>query len=196
MLLAKIFEFEVIALIDSSADLNCIQEGIIPSKHFKKTRERLTSASGGKMQIEFKIPKAYVCQDNTYFKTTFVLVKNMTDRVILGNPFMCLLYPFITDSEGITTHPFGQLVKFKFLRSPEPREICSLQEVSVSKTFNLISAKTQHLEYLKNDLKHKKVEEQLAYKNIQEEIRKFEEKLKQEVYSDLPIAFGIERDIR
>ena len=148
------------------------------------------------MQIEFKIPKAYVCQDNTYFKTTFVLVKNMTNRVILGNPFMCLLYPFITDSEGITTHPFGQLVKFKFLRSPEPREICSLQEVSVSKTLNLISAKTQHLEYLKNDLKHKKVEEQLACKNIQEEIRKFEEKLKQEVYSDLPTAFGIERDIR
>ena len=194
--LAKIFEFEVIALIDSGADLNCIQEGIIPSKYFKKTRERLTSASGGKMQIEFKIPKAYVCQDNTYFKTTFVLVKNMTDRVILGNPFMCLLYPFITNSERITTHPFGQPVKFKFLRNPEPREICSLQEVSVSKILNLISAKTQHLEYLKNDLKHKKVEEQLAYKNIQEEIRKFEEKLKQEVYSDLPTTFGIERDIR
>ena len=43
----------------------------------------------------------------------------MTARVILGNPFMCLLYPFITDSEGITTHPFGQPVKFKFLRSLE-----------------------------------------------------------------------------
>ena len=148
------------------------------------------------MQIEFKIPKAHVCQDNTCFKTAFVLVKNMTDRVILGNPFMCLLYPFITDSEGITTHPFGQPVKFKFLRSPEPRDICSLQEVSVSKTLNLISAKTQHLDYLKDNLKHKRVEEQLACKTIQEEIRKFEEKLKQEVCSDLPQPFGIERDIR
>ena len=55
---------------------------------------------------------------------------------------MCLLYPFITNSEGITTHPFGQPVKFKFLRSPEPREISSLQEVSVSKTLNLLTAKT------------------------------------------------------
>ena len=136
------FEFEVIALIDSGADLNFIQEGIIPSKHFKKTRERLTFASGGKMQIEFKIPKAHVCQDNTCFKTTFVLVKNMTDMVILGNPFMCLLYPFITDNEGITTHPFGQLVKFKFLRSLEPREISSLQEVSVFKILNLLTTKT------------------------------------------------------
>ena len=103
----KDFEFEVISLINSGDDLNCIQEGIIPTKYFKKTKERLTSTSGGKMQIEFKIPKINVCQDNTCFKTTFVLVKNMTDRVILGNSFMRLLYPFITDSEGITTHPFG-----------------------------------------------------------------------------------------
>ena len=65
----------------------------------------------------------------------------MTDRVILGNPFMCLLYPFITDSEGITTHPFGQPVKFKFLRSPEPKEISNLQNVSVSKTLNPLTAK-------------------------------------------------------
>ena len=126
IVISKDFEFEVIALIDSGANLNCIQEGLIPSKYFRKTRERLTSASGGKMQIEFKIPKAHVCQDNTCFKTTFILVKNMTDRVILGNPFMCLLYTFITDSEGITTHHFGQLVKFKFLRSPEPKEISNL----------------------------------------------------------------------
>ena len=94
IVISKDFEFEVVALIDSGADLNYIQEGIIPSKYFKKTKERLTSASGGKMQIEFKIPKAHVCQDNTCFKTTFVLVKNMTDRVILGNPFNLSIVPF------------------------------------------------------------------------------------------------------
>ena len=49
IVISKDFEFEVIALIDSGAYLNYIQEGIIPSKYFKKTRERLTSASGGKM---------------------------------------------------------------------------------------------------------------------------------------------------
>ena len=68
------------------------------------------------MQIKFKIPKAHVCQDNMCFKITFVLVKNMIDIVIFGNPFMCLLYLFITDSEGITIHPFGQPARFKFLR--------------------------------------------------------------------------------
>ena len=113
----------------------------------------------------------------------------MTNSVILGNPFMCLLYPFIIDSEEITTHPFGQPVKFKFFRSSKPREINSLQEVSVSKTLNLIQAKTQHLKYLQDDLRYKKVDKQLTCKNIQKEIRKFEEKLKQEVYSDLPTTF-------
>ena len=113
----------------------------------------------------------------------------MTDMVILGNPFMCLLYPFITNSEGITTHPFGQPVKFKFFRSSKPREISCLEEVFVSKTLNLISANTQHLKYHEDDLRHKKVEEQLACKNIQAEIRKFEEKHKQEVCSDLPTTF-------
>ena len=49
IVISKDFEFEVITLIDSGADFNYIQEGIIPSKYFKKTRERLTSARCGKM---------------------------------------------------------------------------------------------------------------------------------------------------
>ena len=43
--------------------------------------------------------------------------------------------------------------------------------------------------YLKDNLRYIQAEEQLAYKNIQAEIKKFEEKLKQEVCSDLPTAF-------
>ena len=185
IVISKDFEFEVIALIDSGADLNCIQEGIIPSKYFKKSRERLTSASGGKMQIEFKLPKAHVCQDNMCFKTTFVLVKNMTDKVILGNPFLCILYPFTVDSKGITTQPFGQTIKFKFISGPVPRNISTIQ----ANTLNLVSAKTIHLKYLQEEIRYKKVEDQLTCKTLQEEIRKFEEKLKQEVCSDLPTAF-------
>ena len=175
IVISKDFEFEVIALIDSGADLNCIQEGIIPSKHFKKSRERLTSASGGKMQIEFKIPKAHVCQNNMCFKTTFVLVKNLTDKVILGNPFLCSLYPFTVDSKGITTQPFGQTIRFRFTSKPIPRNISTIQAGMVS---DLINAKTTHLKYLQEEIRYKKVEDQLACKTLQEEIRKFEEKLK------------------
>ena len=113
----------------------------------------------------------------------------MTDKVILGDPFMCLLYPFTIDSEGITTHPFRQPVKFSFLRRPEPREINVLQDISISKTLNLINKKIQHLEYLKDDLNYRKIEEQLENKTLIKRIALFEEKLKQEVCSNLPTTF-------
>ena len=131
------------------------------------------------MKIKYKFPKAHVCQNNTCFKTPFVLVKDMTDKVILENKFMCLLYPFTTNSKGITTHPFRQPVKFSFIRSLEPHEINVLQDISISKTLNLIYKKIQHLEYLKDDLNYKRIEEQLENKTLIKRIALFEEKLKQ-----------------
>ena len=72
IVISKDFEFEVIALIDSGADLNCIQEGIIPSKYFKKTKERLTSASGRKCRLNSRFPKP------TSVKTTHVLKQHLS----------------------------------------------------------------------------------------------------------------------
>ena len=37
---------DVIDLVDSGADLNCIQEGLVPTKYFEKIAQSLTSASG------------------------------------------------------------------------------------------------------------------------------------------------------
>ena len=36
----KEFSLTVIALVDSSADMNCIQEGLIPSKYYESTIDR------------------------------------------------------------------------------------------------------------------------------------------------------------
>ena len=44
----------VIVMTDSSADMNYIQEGLIPSKYFKKSTERLVSANGTQMKIKFE----------------------------------------------------------------------------------------------------------------------------------------------
>ena len=45
-------EIEVIVLVDTGADLKCIQEGLISTKYFEKTTERLNSANGSKMHIK------------------------------------------------------------------------------------------------------------------------------------------------
>ena len=71
------------------------------------------------MKIKYKLNNAHVCHDNVYFKIPSVLVKNLTDKVILGLPFINALYHFLVEHEGITTDPFGQKVKFKFASKSE-----------------------------------------------------------------------------
>ncbi|KAL0012259.1 hypothetical protein SO802_007367 [Lithocarpus litseifolius] len=101
-------------MIDSGADMNCIQEGLIPSKYFEKSTERLVSANGSQMRIKYELNNTHVCHDNVCFKIPSVLVKNMHDKVILGLPFINALYPFLVEHDSITADPFGQKVKFKF----------------------------------------------------------------------------------
>ena len=76
-------------MIDSGVDMNCIQEGIIPSKYYEKSIDKLFSANGTQMKINYELNNAHVCHDNICFKIPSVLVKNMIEF-------------------------FGQKVKFKF----------------------------------------------------------------------------------
>ena len=101
-------------MIDFGADMNCIQEGLIPSKYFEKSTERLVSANGSQMKIKYELNNAHACHDNVCFKIPSVFVKNLIDKVILGSPFINTLYPFLVEHDRIITDPFGQKVKFKF----------------------------------------------------------------------------------
>ena len=133
------YHFTVIAMIDSSADMNCIQEGLIPSKYFKNSTEKLVYVNGTQMKIKYELNNAHVCHGNVCFKIPSVLIKNMTDKVILGLPFINALYLFLVEHDGITTDPFRQKVKFKF---------ASKFEIDADDAFNLIHAKTKHLNFL------------------------------------------------
>jgi hypothetical protein len=57
----------------------------------------------------------HVHQDNVYFHIPYVLVKNMTDKVILGIPFIFMLYPFKAKLDKVSTVKMGVLVKFHFV---------------------------------------------------------------------------------
>ena len=120
-------------MIDSSVDMNCIQEELIPSKYFEKSTERLVSTNGTQIKIKYELNNAHVCHDNVCFKIPSVLVKNMTGKVILGLPFINALYPFLIEHDGITIDPFGQKVKFKF---------ASKFEIDTDDALNLIHAKS------------------------------------------------------
>ncbi|KAI5339377.1 hypothetical protein L3X38_018649 [Prunus dulcis] len=182
------FEYTTVALFDSGADLNCIQEGLIPTKYYQKSRESLSTASGKSLQLNFELPKAHICQNKVCFKTSFVLVKNITDEVILGLPFLALLYPFQVEHDGIISTHLGESVKFSFLSKPELHNLKALQKQSVSKSVQIVQ-KINQLNFLKEEIKFKRVEQQLSDKTLQSKIQSFEDKLKEEICSDLPTAF-------
>jgi hypothetical protein len=136
IVIAQDYAFDVIALIDYGADLNCIQEELIPSKYFEKTTQKLNSAIEIKLQINYELNNIHVCQDNVYFHIPFVLVKNMTDKVILGIPFIFMIYPIKAKLDKVSTVKMGVPVKFHF---------ASRFEINVSQLSpGLVQARTLH----------------------------------------------------
>ena len=103
--------------------MNCIQEGLIPLKYYEKSSERLTQANDEKLIINYKIPNVHVCNDGICFETFFVLIKDLSSKIILGNPFMSLLYLFLTTDEGIKTNVLGKYILFKFILPLISKEI-------------------------------------------------------------------------
>ena len=116
------------------------------------------------MNIKYELNNAHVCHDNIYFEIPSVLVKNMIDKVILGLPFINALYPFLVEYDGITTNPFGQKVKFKF---------ASKFEIDTDPTSNMIQAKFRHLKFLQQEVRYKKIAEQIFDKLLQSKIDNF-----------------------
>ena len=80
----------------------------------------------------------------------------MNKDIILGTPFLALLYPFKVDDEGIKTSYKGQSICFKFISSLKIKELNTLQENEV----NLIQKKkpylTFHINFIKNKYIRKK----------------------------------------
>ena len=97
------FSKEFIALVDSSADINCIQEGLIHVGYFEQTLQTAVGANKHLLQIKYKISNVHVCNKNVCYKISLLLVKDMNKEIILGTPFLSLLYPFRVDAEGIKT---------------------------------------------------------------------------------------------
>jgi hypothetical protein len=83
IIVAQDYDIDVIALIDFGVDLNCIQEGLVPSKYFEKSIERLSSASGNKLQINYELNNVHVCQNNFVFISLLCLLRICLKRLFL-----------------------------------------------------------------------------------------------------------------
>ena len=136
----KEYYFTFVSLLDLGTDSNCIKKELIPPKYYEKTTEWLSQASRTSLNIEFRLPNAHVCRYGIYIQTSFVLVKNITNKIILGNSFIALLYPIREISKtGLTTEILDQEITFSFVMPPMTRDINLLKEISFLKEINLIS---------------------------------------------------------
>ena len=164
LVINKEFSLTEVALIDFGADMNCIQEGLISLKYYEKSSKRLTQANGEKLIINYKLPNVHICNDGICFETVFVLIKNLSSKVILGNPFMTLLYPFLRTDEGIKTNVLGKDIFFRFILPPILKEICSLNNTSIIKKIDKerIDRKNRHLLFLKTKIIYERIVNQLT----------------------------------
>ena len=162
LVINKEFSLIEIAMINSGANMNCIQEGLIPLKYYEKSSERLTQANGKKLIINYKIPSVHICNDEICFETVFVLIKDLSSKIILGNPFMTLLYPFLMTEEDIKTNVLGKDIIFKFILPPIPKDIYSLNTIVKEIDKDKIDRKNRHLESLKSKIIYKRIADQLT----------------------------------
>ena len=180
-----------IVLIDLGADMNCIQEGLIPLKYYEKSSERLTQANGENLKINYNIPNVHICNDGVCFETVFVLIKDLSSKIILGNPFMTLLYLFLTTVEGIKINVLVKDILFKLILPPILKEICSLDNISIIKEIDKerIYRKNRHLLSLKSEIIYERIADQLTDPILNQKIEVFRQQIEIEICSNLPTAF-------
>ncbi|GAV90379.1 Peptidase_A3 domain-containing protein [Cephalotus follicularis] len=152
--------------------MNCIQEGLIPTKYFEKTKQKLSTANGENLRVNFKITDVHICNEGICIKQSFILVKDLDIGIILGQPFLEIIKPFKVKTEGITTKIFQQKILFAFNEKPITKDINLLKTFSLFKehSVNLIKIKENHLYFMKQEVSNKKLEQYLQTSQIKEKL--------------------------
>ncbi|GAV82926.1 Peptidase_A3 domain-containing protein [Cephalotus follicularis] len=127
------FKLQTIVLIDSGAQMNCIQEGLIPTKYFEKTKQKLSTANGENLRVNFKVTNVHICNEGICIKQSFILIKDLDIGIILGQPFLEIIKPFKVKTEGITIKIFQQKIIFAFNEKPITKDINLLKTFSLFK---------------------------------------------------------------
>ena len=86
------------------------------------------------------------------------------------------------DDQGIRTKLLDKEILFEFANPPDERNINTIRD-------QVIQAKENHVNFLKQEISLVRIEEQLKVKKTQVAIEKFKDKIVGEVCSNIPNAF-------
>ncbi|RVW18795.1 hypothetical protein CK203_102744 [Vitis vinifera] len=121
------FVFDIIALIDSGAAENCLQESLVPIPLCEETSESLFGANGQRLAIKYKLTDVHIRNHDICIKQTFILVKNLKEKALLGIPFLSSIYPLWVDNQGfMRSWPLKRIPKLLALKNPNPVKLTNL----------------------------------------------------------------------
>ena len=86
----------------------------------------MTSAVRFKLQLNYKLSNAYICNNEYCFKNIVILVKILIQQVILRPPFLTPIYLFTVISKGIYSNILEKDIKFKFSSRIKNKDITAL----------------------------------------------------------------------
>ena len=110
----------------------------------KKTKESLFGANGKRLAIKYKLSNAHICNQGICIKQTFILVKDLKEKALLGVLFLSSIYSMWVDDQGIKTKLLDKEIPFEFANPPVERNINTLKD-------QVIQAKENHVNLLKQE---------------------------------------------
>ena len=122
--------------------MNYLQEGLIPTQFYEKTKQDLFGANGQDLNINYKLSDAHICNQGVCIKQTFILVKDLKEKALIRIPFLSSIFPIWIDKQGIRTKLFGRNILFGFANPPSEININTLND-------QVIVAKKNHVKFLK-----------------------------------------------
>ena len=164
---------EFISTDSGDDNMNCIQERLIPLKYYERSSARLTK------MFNYKLPNVHICNDGICLEIVFVLIKDLSSKVVLWNPFMVLIYPFFGTNKWIKTN-----VPFNFVLPLIPKEIDSLNNVTILKDTN-----KERIYRTERSLSSLKTEISLDDQLTDNDIKKSKQDIETAICSYSPIVF-------
>ena len=67
------------------------------------------------LQIKYQLSNAYICNQGYCFKNSFILVRDVSQEVILGISFITQIYPFKVDRIGAHREIMETTILFKLV---------------------------------------------------------------------------------
>ena len=81
---------------------------------FSISSQSLFGANGKRLAIKYKLTDVHIHNHDICIKQTFILVKDLKEKALLGISFLSSIYPMWVDNQGIRTKLFDKEILFEF----------------------------------------------------------------------------------